>query len=108
MSITIPTTQKALAIPTPLAPYTLITRPIPTPSAGEVLVRVESIALNPAENHVRTEAAHWILQEYPALAGTDGAGTVVKIGEGVSGWEVGDRVVFQGRSLTIPIPGMYD
>ncbi|KZP09748.1 GroES-like protein, partial [Athelia psychrophila] len=89
-------TQKALAIPAPLAPYALITRPVPTPGAGDVLVKVQSIGLNPAENVVRTEAGSWVLQEYPALTGTDGAGTVVKLGEGVIGWEVGDRVLFQG------------
>ncbi|KZP09738.1 NAD(P)-binding protein [Athelia psychrophila] len=99
MSISIPQTQKALAIPAPLAPYALITRPVPTPGAGDVLVKVQSIGLNPAENVVRTEAGSWVLQEYPALTGTDGAGTVVKLGEGVIGWEVGDRVLFQGKAL---------
>ena len=95
--MSIPQSQKALALPGPLEPYTLITHPVPTPGEGDVLVKVESTGLNPAENHVTNEAARWVIQGYPALTGTDGAGTIVALGKGVVGFEVGDRVFFQGE-----------
>ncbi|KAF7981334.1 hypothetical protein HWV62_34291 [Athelia sp. TMB] len=100
--MSIPQSQKALALPGPLDHYTLITRPVPTPGEGDVLVRVESTGLNPAENHVTKEATRWVLQGYPALTGTDGAGTIVALGKGVVGFEVGDRVFFQEVS-SIPL-----
>lgn len=43
----------------------------------------------------------WVIKEYPALLGTDGAGVVVQLGEGVEGVEVGDRVAFQGSVINI-------
>lgn len=96
IEMAIPQTQKALVIPAYLEPFSLVTRPVPTPSVGDVLVRVESIGLNPAENHVRKETT-WVIATYPALVGTDGAGVVVALEEGVTGFSVGDRVLFQGR-----------
>lgn len=98
--MSIPTTQQALAIPAYLEPYTLITRPVPKPGKGDVLVRVEATGLNPAENHVK-QATTWVIREYPALTGTDGAGVVVDKGEDVKEFEVGDRVLFQGELIRV-------
>ncbi|TFY82412.1 hypothetical protein EWM64_g1606 [Hericium alpestre] len=36
------------------------------------------------------------MEEFPAVAGSDGAGTIEEIGEGVTTWSKGDRVVFTG------------
>lgn len=94
--MSIPTTQQALVIPAYLEPYTLIARPVPKPGKGDVLVRVEATGLNPAEYHIKKETA-WVVKEYPVLPGTDGAGVVVDKGEDVKGFELGDRVLFQGE-----------
>lgn len=94
--MSIPHTQTALAIPAHNKPYTLITRPVPKPGKGDVLVRIEAIGVNPSENKVRRDAA-WVIKEYPALTGQDGAGVVIDKGEGVDGFEVGDAVFFQGE-----------
>ncbi|KAJ7708815.1 chaperonin 10-like protein [Mycena rosella] len=90
-----PKEQKALAITYKGGPFTLIRHAIPTPGAGELLVRVEGVGLNPAEWKVQTGVFD-LPMTYPALLGTDGAGTVVGIGEGVTTFREGDRILFQG------------
>ena len=66
--------------------------PTPTPGPGEVLVRLQAAALNRLDLWVRNG---WpgIKLEYPFIPGADGAGTVGALGEGVTGWQVGERVV---------------
>ncbi|KAJ7777417.1 chaperonin 10-like protein [Mycena metata] len=84
--------QKALAITAKGGPWTLIAIPIPEVERGNLLVRVEGAGLNPA---------HWKFQTgvvYPAFFGSEGAGTVVEVGEDVTGFEKGDRVLFQGKA----------
>ncbi|KAJ6603265.1 chaperonin 10-like protein [Mycena vulgaris] len=91
--------QKALAITYQGGPFTLIRHAIPTPGPGELLVRVEGVGLNPVEWKLQTavfDATTLIRGGYPALIGTDGAGTVVDAGEGITKFEKGDRVLFQG------------
>ena len=70
--------------------------PEPQPAPGEVLVRLEAAALNRLDLWVRTG---WpgIKLEYPHIPGADGAGRVAALGSGVSGWQVGDRVVINSN-----------
>ncbi len=68
--------------------------PEPVPGPGEVLVRVAGAALNPLD--VKIGAGH--VQEYfpiafPSTVGTDLAGTVERVGSGVTGWSIGDAVI---------------
>lgn len=66
--------------------------PTPQPGAGQVLVRLKAAALNRLDVWVRNG---WpgIKLEYPHIPGADGAGEVAALGEGVTQWKVGDRVV---------------
>lgn len=64
--------------------------PVPTPLAGEVLVRVHSSALNPVD--VRIRAGLPIGPALPAVLGADMAGSVVAIGDDVSVFSPGDEV----------------
>lgn len=98
----IPLTQKALAIHSLGAPFKLISRAVPTPAAGEVVVQIAAIGLNPSENHAR-KVYTYLVKEYPAIFGTDGAGVVVRLGEGVEGVNAGDRVAFQGSIIGISL-----
>ncbi len=64
--------------------------PDPVPAAGQVLVQVRAIGVNPVETYVRSGSN-------PALAlpwtpGTDAAGEILAVGEGVTQWKPGDRV----------------
>ncbi|KAI0076490.1 GroES-like protein [Panus rudis PR-1116 ss-1] len=78
--MTVPTKQKALIIPSKQALPVVDAIDVPQPEAGEVLVRIEAAALNPADWKVH--AFGW-LDKYPAILGFDGAGVVAKVGEGL-------------------------
>lgn len=65
----------------------------PTPGRGEVLVRVHAVSINPVDFKMRSGAAkdHFPVT-FPGILGRDVAGIVAALGEGVDGFEVGDRV----------------
>ena len=66
--------------------------PDPTPSAGDVVVRVRATALN-YHDVFTCRGMPGIRIAMPAIMGLDVAGEVVALGPGVSGWLVGDRVL---------------
>jgi NADPH:quinone reductase-like Zn-dependent oxidoreductase len=66
----------------------------PKPAAGEVLVRVSATSINPADWLVRAGAVKDIIPvTFPSIPGCDLAGTVLEVGEDVTGFEPGDRVM---------------
>ncbi|GHO99706.1 hypothetical protein KSF_097540 [Reticulibacter mediterranei] len=66
----------------------------PKPAAGEVLVRVSATCLNPADWLLRSGVVKDLIPiEFPYILGCDLAGIVVEVGEGVTGFEPGDRVM---------------
>ncbi|KAH8074797.1 GroES-like protein [Cristinia sonorae] len=95
--MTIPSQQQALAILKQNGGWGLITTDVDQPGPGEVLIRVEAAALNPADWKIQAIAEYSkFVQEYPAILGTDSAGVVVALGDGVTNVAVGDRVLHQG------------
>ena len=68
-------------------------RPIPVPSKGEVLVRVEHVGICGSDLHYYEQGAIGDFKvSFPFVLGHEAAGTVVEIGEGVTDLAVGDRV----------------
>ena len=65
--------------------------PDPKPCYGEVLVRMRAATLNYVDVAIATGAFPGA--SFPMVPVADGAGEVVALGEGGSGWAVGDRVV---------------
>lgn len=66
----------------------------PEPAAGQVLVRVAAAGVNPADYKFRNGSlAAFMPLTLPFTAGMDLAGTVATVGDGVVGWQVGDRVM---------------
>jgi NADPH:quinone reductase-like Zn-dependent oxidoreductase len=65
--------------------------PVPLPGPGEVRLKVAAAALNYLDIWVR-DGWPGIQLHYPHIPGADAAGTIDALGEGVSGWSVGDRV----------------
>ena len=67
---------------------------VPTPGEGQVLVRVEATTFNGVEGNIRAGFMQGpIPVTLPHTPGLDVAGMVEALGEGVSGLEVGARVV---------------
>ncbi|KAL0576496.1 hypothetical protein V5O48_005471 [Marasmius crinis-equi] len=87
--------QKALYLVEKQGSFAIRERDIPTPAAGDLLVKIKAVALNPLDWKV--QATGMFVDTYPAILGLDIAGDVEQVGEGVEGFGIGDRVVFQGR-----------
>jgi NADPH:quinone reductase-like Zn-dependent oxidoreductase len=66
--------------------------PNPTPGFGEVVVRIEAVSLN-YRDYANVTGTRGIRGPVPRVPCSDGAGTVVALGDGVSQWSIGDRVV---------------
>jgi NADPH:quinone reductase len=68
--------------------------PIPTPETGEVVVEVKAAAINPGEAAIRAGALHdRFPATFPSGEGSDLAGRVFAVGDGVSEFSVGDSVL---------------
>ncbi|KAI0634052.1 GroES-like protein [Trametes polyzona] len=89
-------TQKALVLPAEGGKYTVGEAPVPHPGPKEVLVKVLAAALNPIDWKITVPPLTAFIPEYPFITGTDGAGVVVQVGDEVSNFKEGDRVLFQG------------
>lgn len=70
----------------------LVTAPKPIPYAGEVLVRVTAASLNYRDKLV-LEGGVGLAPQEPIIPGTDFAGVVEDVGDGVALFRRGDRVV---------------
>lgn len=70
--------------------------PDPEPKPGEVRVRVRACGLNFAEVMAR-QGLYPDAPKPPCIVGYEGAGVVDKLGEGVTSYRAGDRVVYMSR-----------
>jgi NADPH2:quinone reductase len=71
--------------------------PIPKPQADQVLVQIEAAGVNFIDTYLREGRYPAAL---PFIPGQEAAGTVVGLGEAVSGFKVGDRVAWNGTRGT--------
>jgi NADPH2:quinone reductase len=72
--------------------------PIPEPGAGQVLIRVEAVGVNFIEIYFRKGVYKATM---PLIPGSEAAGTVEKLGHGVTGFEEGDLVA------SVSVQGSY-
>jgi NADPH2:quinone reductase len=91
----------------------------PLPGAGEVLIKVEAASINFADVKLRVGEYHQGAPP-PTIPGLDVAGTVARLGAGVSGLQVGQRVAaglsgggyaelaVASASLVWPLPDTVD
>lgn len=70
--------------------------PTPEPGPGEVRIRVRAAAVN-FPDLMQTRGEHQHKPTVPFVGGLELAGEVDKLGEGVSGFAIGDAVVSGGR-----------
>lgn len=68
---------------------------LPAPGPGQVLVEIKAAGVNPVETYIRS-GTYAFRPELPYTPGSDGAGVVAAVGEGVAGLAVGDRVFVSG------------
>lgn len=78
-----------------IAKMTLETVPVPTPEEGEVLIKVDLAAVNPVDWKVFGSGMGGMIPAtvFPYTPCCDVAGTVAKVGAGVSDFAEGDKVV---------------
>jgi NADPH:quinone reductase len=72
--------------------------PTPKPEPGQVLVRVHAAGVNPYDTYMRN-GTYAIKPQLPYTPGSDAAGTVEAVGEGVKKVKVGDRV-YTAKTVT--------
>ena len=121
MTPAVPNSMPVVEIPHPGGPEALVVgeRPVPSPGAGEVLIRVEAAGVNRPDVMQRKGL-------YPPppgasdIPGLEVAGEVVGVGEGVSRPRIGERVCalvsgggyagycVAAHGLCLPWPGGYD
>jgi NADPH2:quinone reductase len=75
----------------------LVELAVPKPGAGQVLVKIEAAGVNFIDTYLREGRYPATL---PFIPGQEAAGTVVGVGEGTSGFAVGDRVAWNGTRGT--------
>src|SRR5262245_4647352 len=114
----VPATMKAIEITTPGGPEALkITeRPVPQPGKGEILIEVHAAGIN------RPDVLQRMGKYEPPpgttdIPGLEAAGIVAALGEGASGFKIGDKVcallagggyaeyVAVPAAQALPIPG---
>jgi L-iditol 2-dehydrogenase len=67
--------------------------PSPAPAAGEVVIQVKTATTCGTDLKVWRRGGHARMLQPPTLFGHEGVGEIVAVGEGVTGWKIGDRVV---------------
>ena len=84
--------MKAIQLTAPaLTAFRQAELPDPVPGAGQVLLRMRAATLNYLDVAVATGA--FPAPAFPLVPVADGAGEIAALGDGVSGWRVGERVI---------------
>jgi NADPH:quinone reductase-like Zn-dependent oxidoreductase len=75
-----------------------VERARPEPAAGQLLVRVKAASIN-YRDLALIRGDYGSGHQFPLIPLSDGAGEVVSVGEGVTRYKAGDRVIFAMRPL---------
>jgi len=96
----LPAIQKALCYEEygdPSRVLTLVERPVPEPGMGEVLVEMQASPIHPSDMGL-IQGSYGRLRTLPSVAGREGVGTVVRVGEGVDAKVLGRPVALDGET----------
>jgi NADPH:quinone reductase-like Zn-dependent oxidoreductase len=70
-----------------------VDKPIPTPSAQQLQIRVSATSINPIDWKLHSGMLRWVKPlRFPSMPCFDFAGTITVTGADVMGWTAGDRV----------------
>ncbi|KAH9949996.1 chaperonin 10-like protein [Amylocystis lapponica] len=86
--------QKALLLQSKMGAFAVGSVDVPVAGPGQLLVKIQAAALNPIEWKIQSWGL--FVEKFPSVPGTDNAGIVEQVGEGVTGFAKGDRVLYQG------------
>jgi NADPH2:quinone reductase len=90
--MTLSNTMRAAVLDSQGAGFRVVPIAVPKPGPGEVLVRIESSAVNPLDLKIRAGQAAHARHPLPAILGIDLAGVVEAVGSDVTAWRRGDEV----------------
>lgn len=83
--------MRAAVVPTLGAPLQIRDLPVPTPGAGQILVRIEASGI--CHTDIHAARGDWpVKPTAPFIPGHEGVGIVEALGDGVTAHEIGDRV----------------
>jgi D-arabinose 1-dehydrogenase-like Zn-dependent alcohol dehydrogenase len=83
-------TMRAVQVKAPGADFELVEREVPAPAFGEALIRVHACGVCHSDMFAKEGGYPGV--SHPLVPGHEIAGTIEKLGEGVNGWETGQRV----------------
>ena len=92
--MTLPKTMRANLIESPSEESSIMqVREVvmPTLKAGQLLIKTVASSVNPIDTKIRMGLA-MVPKDMPAILHTDFSGTVVAVGDGVNGFDIGDSV----------------
>ncbi|KAK9850306.1 hypothetical protein MYU51_012189 [Penicillium brevicompactum] len=72
-------------------PFFIGNAPVYRPGPGEILIKAHSVAVNPVDWKIQDSGRY--LRTYPFILGRDAARTVEEVGEGVTRFHKGQRVI---------------
>ncbi len=93
--------MKALVLAAANAPFSLETRPDPTPGAGEAVARVLACGAGLTVQHVK---AGRIPVRFPRIVGHEITGEIVAVGTGVTDLAAGDPVTAYSALANVRAP----
>jgi D-arabinose 1-dehydrogenase-like Zn-dependent alcohol dehydrogenase len=70
--------------------FEIVEREIPKPGAGHVLIKVQACGV--CHSDVLTKEGLWPGIQYPRIPGHEVAGVIEELGDGVAGWQKGQRI----------------
>ena len=82
--------QRALYLDKRFGNFVVQDAPIYKPGPGEILIKIQATSLNPVDWKIQKYGV--FVEKFPAILGTDVAGDVEELGEGVNEFKKGDRV----------------
>jgi D-arabinose 1-dehydrogenase-like Zn-dependent alcohol dehydrogenase len=83
-------TMRAVQVGQAGGDFELVEREVPTPGRGQALVRVHACGVCHSDSMAKEGAFPGVT--FPVVPGHEVAGVIEALGEGVQGWEVGQRV----------------
>jgi D-arabinose 1-dehydrogenase-like Zn-dependent alcohol dehydrogenase len=83
-------TMRAMQVGEQGGDFELVEREVPSPEGGEVLVRVHACGVCHSDSMAKEGAFPGIT--FPVVPGHEIAGVIAALGDGVQGWETGQRV----------------